>query len=118
MTRTRCWHQCRHCTRRRAGAGRAGEGDSATFHALLEPAVPLARGIFKAPTQFCKAGIAFLAWLNGWQSHFIMPAGFQSAREITHYAEVFRVAGRAGQLCDPELARTRMRQLLQLHGIG
>lgn len=93
------------------------EGDTAIFHALLEPTVPLSREIFKAPTQFYKAGIAFLAWLNGWQSHFIMPAGFQSARDITHYAEVFRLADRAGQLRDPELATARMRQLLQLHGI-
>ena len=94
------------------------EGDTVTYHALLEPTVPLSREIFKAPTQFYKAGIAFLAWLNGWQSHFIMPAGFQSSREITHYAEVFCLADRAGLLRDPDLATVRMRQLLQFHGIG
>lgn len=93
------------------------EGDRETYHALLGPTVPLSREIFKAPTQFYKAGIAFLAWLNNWQTHFIMPAGFQSAREITHYAEVFRLADQAGLLRDPDLAETRFRQLLQLHGI-
>lgn len=93
------------------------EGDNDTYHALLGPTVPLSREIFKAPTQFYKAGIAFLAWLNNWQTHFIMPAGFQSAREITHYAEVYRLADQAGLLRDPDLAETRFRQLLQLHGI-
>ena len=92
-------------------------GDSAGYHALLAPTVPLAREIFRAPTRFYKAGIAFLAWLNGWQGHFVMPAGFQSARGITHYAEVFRLADRAGLLAHPDLARARMATLLALHGI-
>ncbi|AML52206.1 dihydrodipicolinate synthase family protein [Falsihalocynthiibacter arcticus] len=93
------------------------KGDSATFHALLGPTVPLSREIFKAPTQFYKAGIAFLAWLNGAQSHFIMPAGFQASREIAHYAEVFRLADQARLLSQPDLAVYRMKQLLSLHGI-
>lgn len=93
------------------------QDDRATYHALFAPTVPLSREIFKAPTQFYKAGIAFLAWLNGAQSHFIMPGGFQSAREITHYAEVFRLADQARVLADPDLAQQRMRLLLSLHGI-
>ncbi|MDP5218500.1 dihydrodipicolinate synthase family protein [Ruegeria sp. 2205SS24-7] len=94
------------------------EGDNGRFHELLAPTVPLSREIFKAPTQFYKAGIAFLAWLNGAQSHFIMPQGFQSSREIAHYAEVFRLADTAGMLSKPALADQRMRQLLGLYGIG
>lgn len=93
------------------------EGDSATYHALLAPTVPLSREIFKAPTQFYKAGIAFLAWLNGAQDHFVMPAGFQSSREITHFAEVLRLADAARLLARPDLAEARMRHLLALHGI-
>ncbi len=92
-------------------------GDLNTYRALLEPTVPLSREIFKAPTRFYKAGIAFLSWLNGWQSHFIMPGGFQSSREITHYAEVFRLAGEARLLTRPDLATERMRNLLALHGV-
>lgn len=94
------------------------QGDRATYDALLEPTVPLSREIFRAPTRFYKAGIAFLAWLNGSQSHFVMPGGFQSSRDITHYAEVFRLADRARLLRDPDLATARMRTLLALHGIG
>ena len=92
-------------------------GDLATYRQLFAPTVPLSREIFKAPTQFYKAGIAFLAWLNGAQSHFIMPGGLQSAREITHYAEVFRLADRARLLTQPDLALERMAILLRLHGI-
>jgi hypothetical protein len=92
-------------------------GDNATYHRLLAPTVPLSREIFRAPTRFYKAGIAFLAWLNGHQSHFVMPAGFQSSRDITHYAEVFRLADQAGLLAQPDLAERRMTSLLTLHGI-
>jgi len=94
------------------------EGDTETYHSLLGPTVPLSREIFKAPTQFYKAGIAFLAWLNGSQEHFVMPAGFQSSREIAHYAEVFRLADKARLLSHPDLAQHRMGVLLALHGIS
>jgi hypothetical protein len=94
------------------------QGDLATYHALFAPTVPLSREIFKAPTQFYKAGIAFLSWLNGTQTHFVMPGGFQSSREITHYAQVYRLADQARLLTRPDLAENRMRTLLALHGIG
>lgn len=93
------------------------QGDRATYDALLEPTVPLSREIFRAPTRFYKAGIAFLAWLNGTQPHFVMPGGFQSSRDITHYSEVLRLADRARLLARPDLAEARMRTLLALHGI-
>ncbi len=92
-------------------------GDMATYHALLAPTVPLSREIFSTPTRFYKAGIAFLSWLNGHQAHFIMPAGFQSSRDIVHYAAVFRLADAARLLTNPDLAVARMRTLLALHGI-
>ena len=92
-------------------------GDLPTYHRLLAPTVPLSREIFKSPTRSYKAGIAYLAWLNGHQTHFIMPAGFQSSRDITHYAAVFRLADQAGLLARPELAERRMATLLALHGI-
>jgi len=93
-------------------------GDEAKYHQLLAPTVPLARQIFKAPTRYYKAGIAFLSWLNGTQEHFIMPGGLQSSREITHYAQIFRLADSARLLIEPDLARHRMGLLLSLHGIG
>ncbi len=93
-------------------------GDMDRYHRLFAPTVPLSREIFRAPTRFYKAGIAFLSWLNGHQAHFIMPSGFQSSRDITHYAEVFRLADQAGMLAKPALAIDRMKVLLDLHGIS
>ena len=45
-------------------------GDGAGFHALMTPTVPLSRKIFEAPTQYYKAGVVFLAWLNGHPGSF------------------------------------------------
>ena len=59
----------------------------------------------------------FLAWLNGHQDHFAMVGGMQSARSALHYADVFRLADRAGLLRDPELACDRCAGLMALHGV-
>ena len=92
-------------------------GDRQTYAKLLAPTVPLSRLIFRAPTQYYKTGVVFLAWLNGFQEHFIMAGGAQSMRPITYFAEILRLADRAGLLSDPELAARRMRQLLAINGI-
>jgi hypothetical protein len=88
------------------------------YREILAPTVPLARHIFGAPTRFYKTGLAFLAWLNGHQEHFVMVGGQQSARSIVHLAQTLRLADAAGLLRDPELACFRMRQLLALNGVG
>jgi Protein of unknown function (DUF993) len=92
-------------------------GDVGTFRTVIEPTVPLSRKIFEAPTQYYKAGVVFLAWLNGHQSHFSLPAGMQSARGVTHYAEIFRLADQASGLDQPELAVKRMKSFLGVFGI-
>lgn len=97
---------------------RLGQGDEAGFRALIEPTVPLSRTIFEAPTQHYKAGVVFLAWLNGHQDHFHMLAGLQSARSVAHYAEVLRLASAANLIADPDLAVARMRVLLATAGLA
>ena len=92
-------------------------GNSGEYYRLMNPTVALSREIFKAPTQYYKAGIVFLAWLNGHQSHFSMAGGMQAAREISHYAEIFRLADQAGLLQDPQLATRRMKNLLTIYGL-
>ena len=92
-------------------------GDSAAFHQILAPTVPLSRHIFAAPTRFYKTGIVLMAWLNGHQSHFTMIGGQQSTRGLLHLAELFRLADQAGCLLQPELAVHRMRQLMAVHGV-
>jgi hypothetical protein len=92
--------------------------DKAIYHEVLAPTVPLSRHIFCAPTRFYKTGVVFMAWLNGHQDHFVMVGGQQSARNIQHFSELFRLADAAGLLADPQLACARMKQLLAVHGCG
>lgn len=94
-----------------------GEGDRAGYDALMAPTVPLSRKIFEAPTEYYKAGIVFMAWLNGHQDHFAMVGGMQSARGICHYADIFRLADQAGLLANPDLAVARMRALCAVSGV-
>ncbi len=93
-----------------------GRGDMQAYREVFDPTVPLSRRVFEAPTQYYKAGIVFLAWLNGFQSHFTMLGGMQSARGLLHYADVFRLADQAGLLRDPDLGAARMSILLRVHG--
>jgi hypothetical protein len=93
------------------------EGDRKRFFALLDPTVPLSRLIFRAPTQYYKTGVVFLAYLNGHQNHFVMVGGAQSMRPLPYFAELFRLADRAGLLRDPALAVARMCALLALYGV-
>jgi hypothetical protein len=100
------------------GLARLATGDLQGFHGILEPTVPLSRHIFKAPTQFYKTGVVFLAWLNGLQDHFIMVGGQESARSLLHLAELFRLADQARVLHDPDLAASRMGKLLAMQGLA
>jgi hypothetical protein len=93
------------------------DGDAARYDEHLAPTVPLSRHIFRAPTYHYKTGIVFLAYLNDHQRHFRMVGGKESARSITHLAELFVLADRAGLLRDPDLAAARMRGVLELSGV-
>jgi Protein of unknown function (DUF993) len=89
-------------------------GNESRFRELLDPTVALSREIFRAPTRHYKAGVVFLAWLNGHQDHFSMAGGLQAARSATHYARVFELADACGVLADPELAALRMKRYLSV----
>jgi len=94
------------------------DGNEQRFFDLLNPTVPLSRLIFRAPTQYYKTGVVFLAWLNGHQEHFVMVGGAQSMRPLNYFAELFRLADQAGLLREPSLAVTRMQNLLSLYGVA
>lgn len=100
-----------------AALGKLAQGDTAGFHRILEPTVPLSRHMFRTPTWHYKTGVVFMAWLNGHQDHFVMVGGQQSARSLMHFVELFRLADVAGLLLKPEVAVTRMKTLLTVHGI-
>ena len=92
-------------------------GDIGQYERLLHPTVVLSRHIFQRPTFYYKTGLVFLSYLNGYQDHFHMLAGQQSARSITHLALLFQYADQARLLSDQELAFDRMRKVLSLAGI-
>ena len=99
-----------------AALSRLAIGDRQGFRAILDPTVPLARHIFRAPTQFYKTGVVFLAWLNGFQDHFTMIGGAQAMRSLPHVVELFKLADGCGLLSDPDRAVSRMRRLLAVYG--
>ncbi len=100
-----------------AALGALAADQTAEFHDILAPTVPLSRHIFKAPTRFYKTGVVFMAYLNGQQDHFTMVGGQESARSIRHLSELFRLADTAGLLRDPDLAVDRMRRVMATHGL-
>ena len=91
--------------------------DVATYRRLLAPTVPLSRLIFRAPTQHYKTGVVFLAYLNGFQDHFVMLGGAQAMRPLPYFTALFRLADEAGLLRDPARAVARMRRFLGLYGV-
>jgi hypothetical protein len=86
-------------------------GDTEGFLAELEPTVPLARHVFEAPTQFYKTGVVFLAWLGGYQDHFTMLGGLETARSREHLLRCHELAAELDLFDDPELAAKRAAQL-------
>lgn len=94
------------------------QGDAAAFRATLDPTVPLARQIFRAPTQHYKTGVVFLAWLNGFQDYFVMLNGAQAARPLPDFVTIFKQADACGLLRDPHMAMARMNKLLGLYGVA
>ncbi|MFF4366906.1 dihydrodipicolinate synthase family protein [Streptomyces sp. NPDC001594] len=92
-------------------------GDPGGFRALLDPTVVLARHLFAPPTPLYKTGVVLLAWLAGYQEHFTMPAGLESARSLPHLARAYELADLLGLFPDPERAEGRMRRLLAERGV-
>jgi len=87
-------------------------GDLAGYDAAMAPTVPLSRLMFEPPTYHYKAGVSFLAWLNGLQPHFVMLGGLHRERPARHLIRLFELAAAARALADPELAVARMGEYL------
>jgi hypothetical protein len=83
-------------------------GDLARYDEVVNPTVALSRKLFEEPTWSYKTGVAFLAWLNGFQPDFLMLEHFENRRSVAHLVEVFELAAAAGALRDPALAVERM----------
>jgi len=95
----------------------AQQGDSA-FLTIMAPTGRLSRWIFLMLPRHYKTRLVFLAWLNGFQEHFVMLAGAQAMRPLPYFCQVFRFADQSGVLRDPDLAIARMRRLLAIYGVA
>jgi hypothetical protein len=101
----------------RAALGALDDGNRARYDAILEPTVVLSRHLFAAPTYAYKTGIVFLAYLNGFQDHFRMLGGAESARSIVHLARALELADAAGLILDQERAAERAARVFATAGI-
>jgi hypothetical protein len=101
----------------RAALGALDDGDRTRYDAILEPTVALSRHLFAAPTYAYKTGIVFLAYLNGFQDHFRMLGGAESARSIVHLARALELADAAGLIVDQERAAERAACVFATAGI-
>ncbi len=102
----------------RAALGALDDGDRARYDEILAPTVALSRLLFAAPTYAYKTGIVFLAYLNGFQAHFRMLGGAESARSVVHLARVLELADAAGLILDQELAADRAGRVFATAGVG
>lgn len=91
---------------------RLSKKDADAYSRLMDPTIPLARLIFEAPTENYKAGVVFLAYLNGHQDHFTLLGGLERRRSPEHYREVLRLAEDCGVLHDPKEAHRRAAAVL------
>ncbi|MEZ6196663.1 MAG: DUF993 family protein [Planctomycetota bacterium] len=84
-------------------------GDRARYDAIVGPCEALGRILFEPPTEHYKAGLAFLAWIDGRQATPQLPLHAERARPREHFARVLRAAVAAGAIENPEIAAERWR---------
>ncbi|MEO2168340.1 MAG: DUF993 family protein [bacterium] len=88
-------------------------GDELNYMELMSPCETLSRHLFAAPTQHYKAGLAFLAWLNGLQPNPMLVGHEECARSVEHYLEAARLASAAGVIKNAEIAADRLRTFFE-----
>jgi hypothetical protein len=86
-------------------------GDVDRYASIMSRCEDFGRHVFAAPTQHYKAGLALIAWLNGWQDEFLLPFGAERRRDLAHHWRAVELASAAGALIDAPLAARRLDQL-------
>ena len=88
------------------------QGDGRRCQQIMERCELLGRHLFAPPTQHYKAGLAFLAWLNGLQDNALLINREDRARDAAHYRRCAELAAACGALQDLPRARARLRAFL------
>ena len=82
-------------------------GDRAAYGEIMTRCEALGQCVFEEPTHLYKVGLAFLAWLNGLQSNWMLINHVQSAREHDYLIRVAHLANEAGAITDAQRAQER-----------
>lgn len=85
-------------------------GELDAYTRVMAPCEELGQWLFQSPTRHYKAGLAFLAWLNGLQNNAMIANHEERARDAQHYRKAFELATAAGAIEDLALAQERMRE--------
>jgi hypothetical protein len=88
------------------------QGSVAAYRQIMEPCEALSREIFKAPVSHYKAGVAFLAWLNGHQPNAMLVNHEEAARSTDDYVRIAELASAAGAIEDAGAAAERLQGFL------
>ncbi len=92
----------------RAALERLEAGDVPGYLERMLPLEALSREIFREPTRLYRAGLAFLAWVNGRQENMMLANHEERARDAAHYRRVFELAVSASAITEPGRARERL----------
>ena len=84
------------------------QGDRAGFVDRMARCETLGQHVFQAPTQHYKAGLAFLAWLNGQQDNFLLVNREELHRDREHYLACAQLAQAAGCVHDESVFAARL----------
>ena len=87
---------------------RLGAGDLSSYREIMGPCEAFGRVVFEEPTRHYKAGLAFLAYLNGHQDNFMLVNHAERGRETAHLCRVTRAAAACGAIRDAALASQRI----------
>lgn len=91
-----------------AAIAQLAAGDRQGFVDRMERCEALGQWVFEAPTQHYKAGLAFLAWLNGQQDNFLLVNREELERDREHYLRCAELARAAGCVHDDEVFEARL----------
>ena len=87
----------------------AGHEDRA--RAILTRCEAVGRHVFSEPTCHYKAGLALIAWLDGWQDTFLLPNHAERARSLDHHLRTAQLAAEAGVFRDAPFTAARLATL-------
>lgn len=85
-------------------------GERAEFARRMQACEALGMHVFAAPTEHYKAGLAFLAWLNGLQDQFMLCNRQEQARDRAHYLHCAELAQAADAVIDPATFARRLKE--------